>query len=133
MKRREFITLQRRGGSMAAGGAGAAAGDAGDLHSATPEAFAGRLRGFHQGLKEAGVTESDYRWPKIARTGCLCLQPRSLRFAGPRLQSSNDETPPENGASREDHHDNTTPIRHDAGRRRSAGHKRATGAAAARE
>ena len=44
-----------------------------------------------------------------------------MRFAVPRLQSSNDETPPKSGASREDHHADTTQIRHDAGRRRSAG------------
>src|SRR5262245_56635496 len=56
-----------------------------------------------------------------------------LRFAAPKLQSSNDETPPRSGASREDHHADTTQTRHDAGRRRSAGHKRATGAAAARK
>src|SRR5256886_14011456 len=41
---------------------------------------------------------------------------------------------PKSGAVREDHHADTTQIhRHDAGRRRSAHHKRTTGAAAARK
>ena len=49
----------------------------------------------------------------------------------PRLQYSNDETLPKSGAVKEDHHADTTQIhRHAAGRRRSAHHKRTTGAAA---
>ena len=61
------------------------------------------------------------------------LRGLGLRFAVPRLQSCNDETPPKSGASREDHHADTTQFWHDAGRRRSARHKRAAGAAAARK
>src|SRR5437016_1321459 len=54
-----------------------------------------------------------------------------LRFAVSRLRSSNDAA--EERHHQGDHHVDTTQVhRHDAGRRRSAGHNRATGAAAAR-
>src|SRR5215471_15895121 len=68
--------------------------------------------------------------------GCRGPKPwgSGLRFAVPRLQSSHDETPPKSGAIREDDHADPTQIhRHDAGRRRYAGHRRAAGAAAARK
>jgi len=54
---------------VAARGAGAAANDAGDrfLDSRSPDAVAGRLRAFRQGLKETGYVEGEnvtiaYRW-----------------------------------------------------------------------
>src|SRR5205085_2491066 len=61
------------------------------------------------------------------------LQGPGLRFAVPRLKFSNDKTPPKSADGWEDHHADTTQIRQDAGCRRSAGHERTTGAAAARE
>ena len=67
--RREFITLLGGAARVAARGARAAAGDAGDRVSGqpSPDAMASRLAGFRQGLKEAGFIEGqnvtiDYRW-----------------------------------------------------------------------
>jgi hypothetical protein len=50
MTRREFITLLRRGGSMAACGTSAAAGDAGDrfLGSTSSDLWAIQLRAFRK-------------------------------------------------------------------------------------
>ena len=69
MRRREFITLLGGAAALAARGARAAAGDAGDRIS--PEHVGGRLThlvtAFRQGLSEAGFVEGqnvaiEYRW-----------------------------------------------------------------------
>src|SRR5260221_5744407 len=70
MKRREFMTLV--GGAWACVPLGAHARQAampviGYLGSASPEAWAGRLKAFRQGLSESGFVEDrnvtiEYRW-----------------------------------------------------------------------
>jgi putative ABC transport system substrate-binding protein len=60
LKRREFITLL--GGAawpLRARAQQAAMPAIGFLHSATPEAFADRLRAFHRGLKDTGFVEGE--------------------------------------------------------------------------
>src|SRR5262245_22236089 len=54
------------------------------------------------------ATRRLYSITSSARTSRCELRGPGLRFAVPRLQSSNDETPPNSGASREDHHTDTT-------------------------
>ena len=82
LKRREFITLA--GGAIAASahGARAAASDAGGglLHSQSADGYKEPLRGFRQGLKEAGYIEGEnvaieYRFAEIKSTFCRFWPP----------------------------------------------------------
>ena len=67
MKRREFITLAAAAWPLAAHAEQPAIPVIGLLDSRYPGAVENRLRGFHQGLKEAGYIEGEnvailYRW-----------------------------------------------------------------------
>ena len=73
---------RRRGGGVAARGARAAAGDAGDWISGhpSPDVLVDRLRGFRHGLKETGYVEGenvaiDYRWANNQLERFRCRQP----------------------------------------------------------
>jgi len=81
MRRRAFITLL--GGATAAWPLAGRAQQAalpvvGFLHPTSPDAFPGRLRGFHQGLKETGYVEGEnvmivYRF---AESASMCFPPK---------------------------------------------------------
>ena len=92
MKRREFITLLGGAAGVAARGARAAAGDAGDR---VPQAAyrltrcADRLRGFRQGLKETGYVEGEnvaieYRWAENQYDRLPALAAELVRRTGRR-------------------------------------------------
>ena len=82
MRRREFITLLGGAAALAARGAGAAAGDAGDRisQSAVARCTAQHLRGIPQGLNETGYVEGqnvaiEYRWAEGQSIGCRRWRP----------------------------------------------------------
>ena len=88
MRRREFITLLGGGGGVAARGARAAAGDAGDRlsqHAGSPDAPSTDARAFRKGLKETGYVEGqnvaiEYRWVERPMS-IACRRWRPIWFA----------------------------------------------------